>query len=37
MLKSFIISCSQSSLISLFKQEIVDDSFIKMMNSEHEL
>ena len=36
-LKFFIISCLQSSLISSFKQEIVDDSSVKMINNEHEL
>jgi len=37
MLKSFTISCLQSSLISLFRREIVNDSFVKMMNNEHKL
>ena len=37
MLKSLTISCSQSSLISSFRREIVNDSFVKMINSEHEL
>ncbi len=36
-LKSFTISCLQSSLISLFRREIVDDSSVKMIDSEHEL
>ncbi len=36
-LKSSTISCLQSSLISSFKWEIVNDSFVKMINSEHKL
>ncbi len=36
-LKSSMISCSQSFLISLFRQEIVDDSSVKIIDSEHEL
>jgi len=36
-LKSFMISCLQSSLISSFRREIVDDSSVKMIDSEHEL
>jgi len=36
-LKSSTISCSQSSLISSFRQEIVNDSSVKMIDSEHEL
>ncbi len=36
-LKSSMISYLQSSLISSFKQEIVDDSSVKMLDSEHKL
>ena len=36
-LKSSTTSCSQSSLISSFRREIVDDSSVKMIDSEHEL
>ncbi len=36
-LKSSMISCLQSSLISSFRWEIVDDSSVKMIDSEHEL
>ena len=36
-LKSSTISCLQSSLISSFRWEIVDDFSVKMIDSEHEL
>ncbi len=36
-LKSSMISCLQSSLISLFRREIVNDSSVKIIDSEHEL
>ena len=35
--KSSTINCSQSFLISSFRWEIVDDSSVKMIDSEHEL
>jgi len=36
-LKSSMINCLQSFLISSFKQEIVNNSSVKMIDSEHEL
>ncbi len=36
-LKSFTINCLQSSLINSFKWEIVNDSSMKMIDSEHKL
>jgi len=36
-LKSFMISCSQSSLSSSLKQEMIKDLFIDVKNSEHKL
>ncbi len=36
-LKSFMISCLQSSLSSSLKREMIEDFFINVKNSEHEL
>jgi len=36
-LKSFMISCSQSSLSNSLKQEMIEDFFVNVKNSEHEL